>query len=105
MIVWQSRKIHHHNVASTDVAVGMPNVDRDVNEASIVLRKDNAAHLAARRATRSRIKEDQLHFSLQQRVAVLMATMQVPTLHNAGPNSESVAVREWIRMGPPARIE
>jgi hypothetical protein len=58
VVVCNSWEIHHHDVVGTDVVVGVPDIDWDIDEAPIVFGEHDAAHLSVGGASRAGIEQD-----------------------------------------------
>jgi hypothetical protein len=104
VIVGPGRKIHDQGVGCAEVEVGMPYQARNIDDASIVFRQDNATDLPACPGIRPHVVEDQLHFALEQAVAILMLLVQPPAFDDPRPNRKAVGKNQRLGMPIPPRV-
>ena len=105
VVVGNGREVDDYRVGAADVVVGVPHVLRNVYEAAMVGGQDNSTHLAAGRRVRSGVVKHELDITLKQRVPVVVFSVEVPSLHDAGPDREHVDAVHRVGMPGPAGIE
>src|ERR1022692_3549878 len=105
VLVRLGRKIHTDYILLSQVAVSMPDAGRNVKEPAIIFGKNEIGDLIYCGRARARVKEDDLHFSSENEVTVLMFFVKAPALHHAGPKRKHIDKNKRIGMPLPARIK
>ena len=104
VIILDGREIDDHDILRADVAIGMPDMARHIDEPRAGGREIDFRNLAASRGIGPRIIHHEFQFALDDEIAVLMELVKAPALDEPGPDREHIGIDERFRMPVPTRI-